>query len=290
MPTQLSFDLAIPRPNRPRRHPFGLNLSTDSARDIARAAINAQRHPHDGVALVVTPNINHVAIIRRSTPMARAYKNAERICCDGWPVQLYARLCGAAMPRVTGCEITAELMRASPFPAWQRLFFVVDNQATRDAVRAWADRHGLGDACATAVPPFGFETDAAACATIANAIAAHGTTILIMAVGAPRSEIFVDRNRASLPPCWAFCVGQAVKIELNLIRRASSRWQAVGLEWLWRLKQEPSRLTKRYLYAAIGFSAAILEDQWRGGLRTQEIGPLSLHQRRFPTQPDGCTS
>jgi N-acetylglucosaminyldiphosphoundecaprenol N-acetyl-beta-D-mannosaminyltransferase len=103
---------------------------------------------------------------------------------------------------------------------------------------------------------------------MAQTIAAHGTTVLVMAVGAPRSEIFVDTHRALLPPCWAFCIGQAVKIELGLVQRASSKWRSVGMEWLWRLTQEPSRLAKRYATAAVGFSAAIIEDQVRGGLRT----------------------
>jgi N-acetylglucosaminyldiphosphoundecaprenol N-acetyl-beta-D-mannosaminyltransferase len=103
---------------------------------------------------------------------------------------------------------------------------------------------------------------------MAQAIAAHGTTLLIMAVGAPRSEIFVDTYRDVLPPCWAFCVGQAVKIELGLVQRASYRWQSAGMEWLWRLIQEPSRLAKRYATATAGFAAAIIEDQFLGGLRS----------------------
>jgi len=256
---------------RTRKRPFGLTLSTDSAREIARAAIQDQRRPDDGVALVVTPNIDHIAIIRRSAEMARAYRNAAHIVCDGWPVQLYARLCGDHLARVTGCEITSELLRMAPYPAWQRFFFVVDTEDTADAVRRWAARHGLTDACATAIPPFGFEKDAAFCGTMARRIGAHGTSVLIMAVGAPRSEIFVDTYRTLLPPCWAFCVGQAVKIELGLVRRASSRWQSLGMEWLWRLKQEPSRLARRYVTATVGFAAAVIEDQVRGGLRT--VGP-----------------
>jgi len=251
-----------------RKRPFGLTLSTESARDIARTAIQDRRHPEHGVALVVTPNIDHIAIIRRSAAMAKAYGNAARIVCDGWPVQLYARLCGERLARVTGCEITSELMRLAPYPSWQRFFFVVDTETTAQAVRAWAVRNGLAEACETAVPPFGFERDAAFCDAMARGIAAHRTTVLVMAVGAPRSEIFVDTYRPLLPPCWAFCVGQAVKIELGLVQRASSRWQSAGLEWLWRLRQEPSRLARRYVKATIGFGAAVIEDQMRGGLRT----------------------
>jgi N-acetylglucosaminyldiphosphoundecaprenol N-acetyl-beta-D-mannosaminyltransferase len=247
------------------KQPFGLSISTDSARAIAALAAGTERGAGDGVGLVVTPNIDHIAVIRRSPALARAYRNAERIVCDGWPVALYARLCGVRVDRVTGCEITAELMRMAPFPAWQRVFFVVDSKPTREAVEHWAAHNGVP--AAVAVPPFGFERDAAYCDGLARQIAAHATTLLVMAVGAPRSEVFVDTHRDSLPPCWAFCVGQAVKIELGLVRRASPGWQAAGLEWLWRLRQEPGRLARRYVTAAYGFCAAVIEDQVRN-LRT----------------------
>lgn len=255
-----------------RRNPFGLQLSTQSAADIARAAISDRRDAGAGVALVVTPNIDHIAIIRRSAAMARAYRNAARIVCDGWPVQFYARICGQRLQRVTGCEITALLMRMAPYPTWQRLFFVVDTEATAAAVRAWADRNGMTAACATAIPPFGFEHDMHFCSTLAQSITSHGTTVLIMAVGAPRSEVFVDTHREILPACWAFCVGQAVKIELGMVKRASPAWRNAGMEWLWRMLQEPSRLTRRYITASIGFGIAVLEDQLGNGIRNVEAG------------------
>ncbi|HEX3574779.1 MAG TPA: WecB/TagA/CpsF family glycosyltransferase [Rhodopila sp.] len=239
--------------------PFGLTLSMASAREIAAAAV--QRPPRDDVALVVTPNIDHIATIRRSPALARAYGNAARIVCDGWPVQAYARWCGLPVGRVTGCEITSELMRMAPYPKTQRFFFVVDTVTTERAVREWAARSQV--VCDVTVPPFGFERDAGYCQRLAGAIRIQGTTILVMAVGAPRSEIFVDTYRPILPPCWAFCVGQAVKIELGLVRRASAKWQSVGMEWLWRMLQEPSRLTKRYVTASIGFGFAVVEDQLR---------------------------
>ncbi len=261
------------------RRPFGLNFSMDSARQIAEVAF--RQAPGDGIALVVTPNIDHIATIRRSPALARAYRNAARIVCDGWPVQAYARWCGIPVGRVTGCEITAELMRlASHGPLHQapsgharphhaqsdhtspaRLFFVVDSMVTEQAVRAWAATHGV--ICDVAVPPFGFGRDGRYCETLAAAIHKFGPTVLIMAVGAPHSEVFVDTYRSILPPCWAFCVGQAVKIELGLVTRASSRWQSIGMEWLWRLRQEPARLARRYLSAAVGFGFAVVEDQLR---------------------------
>jgi N-acetylglucosaminyldiphosphoundecaprenol N-acetyl-beta-D-mannosaminyltransferase len=239
--------------------PFGLSLSLDTARQIADAAIRGG--VTESVALVVTPNIDHIATIRRSPAMARAYRNAARIVCDGWPVQVYARMRGLRVDRVTGCDITAELMRMVPRGGAHRLFFVVDSDLTKQAVLEWAARREI--VCGVAVPPFGFACDADYCRRLAETIRDHGTTVLMMGVGAPHSEIFVDTHRTILPPCWAFCVGQAIKVELGLVRRASTRWRSVGMEWLWRLRQEPSRLARRYLTASIGFGFAVIEDQYR---------------------------
>jgi N-acetylglucosaminyldiphosphoundecaprenol N-acetyl-beta-D-mannosaminyltransferase len=243
--------------------PFGLMFSTASAQEIADQALNDKRCQSDGVALVVTPNIDHIAWLRRSKAMARAYAGAAVTVCDGWPVQLYARIRGLPVGRVTGCEIASFLMRADLDPARHRLFCVVDHPNTADSLTRWARQKGLGDAVAAYIPPFGFESDAALCEQIADRIAQHGTTVLLMGVGAPRSEIFVDTYRDRLPPCWAFCVGQAIKIELGMVTRAPRGWRVTGLEWLWRLVQEPRRLAGRYARSSVSFVAAVIEDQWR---------------------------
>jgi N-acetylglucosaminyldiphosphoundecaprenol N-acetyl-beta-D-mannosaminyltransferase len=237
--------------------PFGLTISTNSAQQIARDAVN--NIPTHDVCLVVTPNIDHIAMIRRSLPLARAYCNATLVVCDGWPVQAYFKWCGLKVARVTGCELISELMSLAPFKEQHRLFFVVDSVETQQAVDDWASRYGA--VASVAIPPIGFEQDVDYSIWLAGRIVEHQTTLLIMAVGAPRSEIFVDNYHSFLPPCWAFCVGQAVKIKLGLVRRAPSWLQSLRLEWLWRVIQEPSRLTMRYLTSMIGFGLAVFQDQ-----------------------------
>lgn len=204
-------------------------FSTASAGEIVDQALGDRRQPSDGVALVVTPNIDHIAWLRRSKAMVRAYAGAAITVCDGWPVQLYARIRGLRVSRVTGCEITSIIMRAELDPAHHRLFCVIDHPDTEAALVKWARRRGIEDVVATYIPPFGFENDNAVCRDIADRIAQHGTTILLMGVGAPRSEIFIDTYRPRLPPCWAFCVGQAIKVELGLVTRAP----VAGGRWGW---------------------------------------------------------
>ena len=232
---------------------IGLTLGIDSARQIARVAV--QHLPADGV----TPNIDHIATIRPSPPLAWAHRNAARMVCDGWPVQAYAQRSGPQVARVTGCEITSELMRLAPHAQPHRLFFVVDCVGTQRAVEEWASCNGV--VFDGTIPPYEFERDANYSAHLAELIKENGTTLLIMAFAASRSEVFVDFYRSVLPPCWAFCVGQAVKIELGLVRRASWRWQSLRLEWLWRAIEEPSRMILRYIAATIGFGFAVFQDQ-----------------------------
>ena len=161
-------------------------------------------------------------------------------------------------------------MRFETFDPSHRLFFVVDSDATRAGVAAWAADCGLDGRVASAVPPFGFERDPSFCADLARRIGIHGTTILLMGVGAPRSEIFVDAHRALLPPCWALCVGQAIKIEVGLVRRAPAAVRALHGEWLWRLVQEPRRLAARYIFGAAFFLLAVAEDM-TGLYRVHEL-------------------
>lgn len=240
---------------------FGLTVCPLTAVAVAARLLDAPRSPAAGVGLVVTPNIQHIALLRRDPALRAACAEAEIILCDGFPVYYYARLRGCAVPgRVTGREVVAELFAVPQRLAGQRLFCVVDGEQTAAALAEWAGRHGLADSVAAAIPPFGFERDAGYGRALAEAIRAHRTTLLLMAVGAPRSEVFVATHRALLPPCWALCIGQSIKIALGLVP-LPPRWvQRLNLEWLWRVGLEPGRMGRRYLGSVLGFAAAILAD------------------------------
>lgn len=254
--------MTVSAETRPGRRIFGFAPSGLTAQGVVERVIQ-RRPPGSGVGLIVTPNIDHVARLRHDAAFAQAYRHAEIITCDGFPVYYYARMVGCAVPggRVTGCEIAARLLREAPLAPWQRLFFAVDSAETEQGLRTWGERRGLApEQIAIAVPPMGFERDPIASADLARRIAAHGTTILLMGVGAPKSEVFVDSHRARLPDCWALCIGQAVRIEAGTMTRAPELWQRLNLEWLWRVVLEPRRLVGRYATAAAGFLAAVAAD------------------------------
>ncbi len=239
---------------------FGFAVTMADAAGIARTVATERRDAAAGVGLVVTPNLDHVVQLRRDAGLARAYRRAEIVACDGFPVRYYSRFRGIEAGAATGCDIAAALMRTDGFEPWQRLFFVVDSAATAAGVRDWAARKGIAERVATCVPSPGFQGDAEFCAILATRIRSFGTTVLVMGVGAPRSEVFVDTHRDALPPCWALCVGQAVRIEVGLVRRAPRIVRRLHSEWAWRIAQEPRRLLRRYLVGSAVFLLAVTED------------------------------
>jgi len=242
-----------------------------------RVILARKRSAQEGVGLVVTPNIDHIAQLRRNPAFSHAYANAEMILCDGFPVHYYALARGLAVNRITGCELLKRLLEKPERLFLHRLFFVVDGERTARAVHEWAKRSCLGGQVATHVPPSGFGADATGLAKLAGEIRAQRVTLLIMAVGAPRSEIFVDQHRTLLPPCWAICVGQAVKTFFGVTRRAPRLVQRLHAEWLWRIVQEPRRLLPRYIGAGVGFVRGVFWD-----LRKSAVCARSSEDRRNP--------
>jgi N-acetylglucosaminyldiphosphoundecaprenol N-acetyl-beta-D-mannosaminyltransferase len=264
-----------------RRKIFGVRITEAGARDIAQRIMRLRP---ERVELVVTPNIDHVVHLRRNVRFARAYRNAAIVVCDGFPVRYYAVLNGVAVQRVTGSDILEELM-ASPL-CGHRLFFVVDSEETAEAVRDWA--RGTKVAVKTAIPPFKFERNQDYCGGLVRQINEHRTSILVMGVGAPKSEIWVDTHRGQLPPCWTLCVGQAVRTACGVTRRAPVLVQRLNGEWLWRMCQEPGRLWWRYLRGVLVFPLAIVEDQlnnWLGRLAWRKAeAPFAADTPDLPRQ------
>ncbi|WP_211311078.1 WecB/TagA/CpsF family glycosyltransferase [Gluconacetobacter liquefaciens] len=218
------------------------------------------------MGLLVTPNIQHIALMRTNDEFRQACRQAEILTCDGFPLYYYGRCRGLPLPgRVTGREITEDLMSMPGALKKHRIFAVVDSERTGKAVLEWARAHGLDAGFAFYVPPFGFENNAIESRHMAQLICSHGTTLLFMGVGAPRSELFVSRYKDYLPPCWALCIGQSLIVALGLLPKPPAIVQRLNLEWLWRIVLEPRRLIRRYVWALYEFLIAMCRDLLRFG-------------------------
>jgi N-acetylglucosaminyldiphosphoundecaprenol N-acetyl-beta-D-mannosaminyltransferase len=86
--------------------------------------------------------------------------------------------------------------------------------------------------------------------------------VIFTCLGAPKQEYFMANNLSSLNAKLMIGVGGTIDFLAEQIKRAPQSWRKLGLEWLWRLIQEPLRW-KRILKAVIIFPLACLA--WRFG-------------------------
>jgi N-acetylglucosaminyldiphosphoundecaprenol N-acetyl-beta-D-mannosaminyltransferase len=110
------------------------------------------------------------------------------------------------------------------------------------------------------VPSYGFDCNIKLSCELAESIRDFAPTHVVMALGSPKSEIWIHQHSAKLGDCHVLCVGAAVEFSLGLKKRAPSWVRATGFEWLFRFATEPRRLFRRYFWDSFGFFAAVLTD------------------------------
>src|SRR5213078_2410908 len=112
--------------------------------------------------------------------------------------------------------------------------------ATR-AAKAAAERWGV---CVTGTrcPSTTVMDDPERSADVADWVREQEADILLLAIGGGRQERWIHEHRERLGPIVAMGVGSAIDFIAGTRRRAPQFMQEHGLEWAWRLGQEPSRL------------------------------------------------
>jgi N-acetylglucosaminyldiphosphoundecaprenol N-acetyl-beta-D-mannosaminyltransferase len=71
--------------------------------------------------------------------------------------------------------------------------------------------------------------------------------LLLVALGSPKQELWIDKHLNELQPAVAVAVGAGLDFVAGTISRAPPWISKLGMEWLYRMAQEPRRLWRRYL-------------------------------------------
>jgi exopolysaccharide biosynthesis WecB/TagA/CpsF family protein len=96
-------------------------------------------------------------------------------------------------------------------------------------------------------PSFNFVNDDKETDEAIEMINASGATCLIIGLGAPKQEIWINRHRSRMPGVKVYMgVGATIDYEAEAVRRAPSWMTRNGLEWVYRMATEPRRYWRRY--------------------------------------------
>lgn len=206
---------------------------------------------------IVTVNTDFVRIADRDPDYRTILNNADLAVADGMPLVWLSRLAGDPLPeRVTGIDLVEECCRSAA-RAGVPIFLVGAAPGVGIAAgRALTLRHPGLRLAGTFAPAFG-PASSEGDAEIVRLICAAGRCILFVAFGAPRQDRFISAHLSEMDAAIAMGVGGTLDILAGGIPRAPGWMQRVGLEWVWRLAQEPRRLWRRYLLQDLPFLARL---------------------------------
>lgn len=210
-----------------------------------------------------TLNLDHVVKLKSSTAFRAIYQRAQLVTADGWPVVWLAKRQGATSERTTGADMVEPLCAAAAAQGLGVYFVGPGPEAQAGALNVLRRRYkGLRIAGAEtprvpasdgADPLAKFDIDA-----LARRINASDARLCFVSLGAPKQEFVADALAARCPHVGFLCVGAALDFISGDVARAPVWMQRTGLEWFWRMANNPGRFGARYAYcAAIFFNMAM---------------------------------
>lgn len=197
---------------------------------------------------VVTPNIDHIVRLESDALLGEAYRDADLILTDGKPlVWISLAFETPIVEKISGSDLFPALCGAAAANDLSMFFFGAGpGVAARAADRLAAHFPGLR-VVGVESPDYGFEKDQQKVTEAIDAINAADPDILVVALGCPKQEKFIYENRGRISARISLGLGASLDFEAGEIKRAPKFMRDHGLEWVYRISQDPRRLAKRYL-------------------------------------------
>ena len=219
-------------------------------------------------AIVANHNLHSLYLLRRNPQMAALYARADVVEVDSLPLTLWAKLIYGRSRRFHRCtymDFRTLFWDLAQSDGWRVYYLggapgVVD--AARDTLHARWPHAVIGGR--DGFFAWGGEAEAQALADVA----AFRPDILMVGMGMPRQEVWIERCYDRLPDCVILPVGAAFDYEAGVVRTPPSWTGRFGLEGVYRLLCEPKRMFSRYLLEPWALVRPALRDlATRGALR-----------------------
>jgi len=226
---------------------------------------------------VATANVDFLVQAQRDTELRRILSDAHLVLCDGTPLLWASRVLGNALPeRVAGADLVPLLIEVAANRGY-RLFFLGASPESAD--QAVANLRKLYPKLIIAghySPPFKplFQMDHE---DIKSRILNASPDILFVGFGCPKQEKWMSMHYRSLQVPVMVGVGATIDFLAGRVKRAPLWMQRSGVEWVFRLAQEPRRLLGRYLTDLWVFGWKILAQGWQ--MRARRSGNVPEQER-----------
>lgn len=214
-------------------------LTMSQALDILDEVIQKRKQLQIGVV-----NAAKIVNMQRNEMLKEDVLSSDLILADGLAVVWASRVLGRPLPeRVTGIDLMFGLLKRGNMKGYRVYCFGATEEVSEQVEQQIKKRYPNVNLVGRRN---GYYSDADE-EQIAETMAKAEPDILFVAITSPKKENFLARWSDTIGASVCHGVGGSFDVMAGKVQRAPDMWQKLGLEWLYRVKQEPRRLWRRYL-------------------------------------------
>jgi N-acetylglucosaminyldiphosphoundecaprenol N-acetyl-beta-D-mannosaminyltransferase len=238
-----------------RLHPFGSPIdAVTMSQAVDRCCSAIENHTYVSVGLVNAPKI---VAMRSDARLREAVSSCALVLADGQSVVWASRMLYEPLPeRVAGIDLFLELLAEAAHRSY-RVYFLGSRP---DVLRQMIDevkRQYPGLEIVGARDGYFLQKEEP---EIAAEIRASSPDLLFVGMSSPKKELFINQWGEATGARVVHGVGGSFDVLGGVTRRAPLWYQRHGLEWLYRIRQEPVRLGRRYISTNLRFMSLVARE------------------------------
>lgn len=211
----------------------------------------------DGFSQHMAINVAKLVNLQKDEELAGIVAESALVNADGQGVVWAARLLGRPLPgRVAGIDLMHRLLALSAARGYRVYVLGAEREVLERAVGLLREEHPALQFAGWHDGWFSAEETEAVCADIRES----APDILFVAMSTPGKEQFLAKHGPGLGVPFAMGVGGAIDVVAGVTKRAPVGWQRLGMEWLYRLLQEPRRMFRRYAQTNLAFAVMLMRE------------------------------
>ncbi len=234
----------------------GVHAATmEQALDAIEDTIAAKRRMMIGVV-----NAAKLVNMRKNPELSEDVKSSDLVLADGMSIVHASRILGRPLPeRVTGIDLMHGILERGMSKGFRVYCLGATEDVSAKVEAIFKEQYpgvqivGRRNGYYTADEEKG----------IAEEIGSLDVDVLFVAITSPKKERFMAKWADTMNTTVVHGVGGSFDVVAGFVQRAPESWQRKGLEWLYRVKQEPLRLSKRYLVTNTKFMAIVLAAKFK---------------------------
>lgn len=228
-------------------------LTMQETLNIIDAAI-ANRKPIHHVVVNAAKIVN----AQKDEQLKASIVNCDIINADGQPIVWASKFLNTPLPeRVAGIDLMESLVLLASKRNYRMFFFGAEEIIVKTVVEKYKKKYGPNVIAGYRNGYYSKQEEPAIAKQIAESLA----DILFVAITSPKKEVFLNKYKDIIKVPFIMGVGGSFDVIAGKTKRAPFWMQRWGLEWFYRVMQEPKRMWKRYLFGNSEFIFLVLKEK-----------------------------